>query len=62
MKGRDVPPEEVLHGTLGGYRWHKNHGEKPCRPCRISWNKYHVLLTADKAKAAKIRRQEVQRG
>lgn len=21
-------------GTVGGYRWHINHGETPCTPCR----------------------------
>jgi hypothetical protein len=28
------------HGTTAGYRTHKRRGEKPCRPCKVAWNRY----------------------
>lgn len=59
MRGARVERDDVKHGTLAGYRWHKNEGEDPCRPCRLAWNKYHVLYAADEAKRKKLRKKDV---
>lgn len=58
-RGVVVPSEAVPHGTLAGYRWHKNHNEAPCRPCKLSWNKYQREFRADPEQKRRLRKQEV---
>lgn len=61
-RGAIVPPEAVPHGSLAGYRWHKNHDEEPCRPCKLAWNKYQLQHKANPVTKRRLRKKDVTGG
>lgn len=60
--------EDVEHGTMTGYRWHKRNGDDPCTECKAAdaayvreWRRAHPVDTAKVNRHEAARRRALRR-
>lgn len=53
--------QPINHGTIGGYKAHKRHGEPMCEPCREANREYDRRRHVDRLRSVEAERARWER-